>query len=165
MLLSLAFLFGTSYSWANEFIEIQIALEEGQFYDLRDLYRQCNEKLGTRISIETIPARKIKLTSAERAGLMLAAETGIVQVSIDADHLILKLPDHQDNQVRLKNRLRLERLFGIRLSEWPEDKGLHLPEHFDPNKRTIVLIHGLGGNKGDRYILTSSWRRLACKHA
>lgn len=128
---------------AGESVQLTIPLHNGQTYRLRDLYAACNAKLGSAVDLQTVPDRVVKIQRWEKAALLLFRESGIIDVSLTDDSLILNIPDSEDDEVRRANRRRLERLLGISLSQWPEGMGLHLPANFDPEARTVLLVHGL----------------------
>jgi pimeloyl-ACP methyl ester carboxylesterase len=143
VLVALALLICTNpASASDEFIELTIPLRQGRFYSLRDFYRESNRKLGTDYPANTIAERQLEITDGERAALLLASTAGIVQARIETDRLTILVPNHEDDRVRQQNRRRLERLLGIRLDQWPPEKGLHWPSKLDPAARTILLIHG-----------------------
>ncbi|HEV7226471.1 MAG TPA: alpha/beta fold hydrolase [Pirellulales bacterium] len=135
--------------FAGEFIELTIPLEEGRFYSPREFCAASNEKLGTHYILDQIPDRSIELTAVERAALVLANETGLLQVSVTPDRLVISVPNHEDDRVRRRRRERLEKLLHVPLTEWPEEKGLHLPDDFAAGRRTMLLVHGLEADASD----------------
>jgi pimeloyl-ACP methyl ester carboxylesterase len=137
------FLAGATLAQADEFIDLTIPLEEGHYFSPREFCAECNRKLHTHYPLEHIRDRKIKLTTLERAALVLAGEAGLIRVSIDDDKLVIGVPNREDDRVRRRIRQRLEKLLHLPLSEWPKEKGLHLPDDFHPDRRTMLLVHGL----------------------
>jgi len=99
---------------ASEFIEISVPPRDGRFYSQRDLVAACNHQLGESRPLDHVPAGESELTGIERAALLLAAESGLIQIQIEKDRLPLRIPDPQDDQ----QRRRLERLFGVALAEF-----------------------------------------------
>ena len=144
---------------ADEFIELAIPLEDGRYYSPHDFCAASNAKLGTRYQLDQIPDRRVELTAMERAALKLANETGLLRVSIAADRLVIQVPDHEDDRVRRRQRERLEKLLHIPLTQWPEDKGLHLPDEFEPGRRSMLLVHGLEAGAGDLQRFKEACRR------
>ncbi|HUY34052.1 MAG TPA: alpha/beta fold hydrolase [Pirellulales bacterium] len=140
---------GATRARADEFIDLTIPLEEGRYFSPRDFCAESNRKLRTHYPLERISDRKIELTTLERAALVLAGETGLLRVTIDDDKLVIGVPNREDDQVRRRRRKRLEKLLHIPLTEWPEEKGLHLPDDFDPGRRTMLLVHGLDADATD----------------
>lgn len=128
---------------ADEGVQIVIRLEEGRFYSAAELHRQCREKLPGNDLLEPNDDSRRELTAAERAALLLAAEIGWVRVEFEPDRLSLWLPNSEDPEVRLRNRRRVGRWLNLPLEAWPANKGLHLPQLFDPRATSVVLIHGL----------------------
>lgn len=151
---------GAAPAAAEEPIELSVPLHDGQFYTPRDFCEECNRKLGTIYPLEYISDRRIELTRLERAALVLADQAGLVDVTITADRLIITVPDGEDDEVRRRRRRQLERLLHLPLTDWPEDKGLHLPGGFDPHRRTLLLIHGLEAEATDLERFAA-----ACEHA
>lgn len=145
--------------WAEEFIEISVSIKDGRFYSPREFCAECNRKLGSVYAIDKMSGERLELTPLERAALALAGETGLAKVSITKDRLTLFIENQEDEQVRRRQRRRLERLLHIPLTDWPKDKGLHLPAGFDPARRTLLLVHGLesGLPELDRFL-------AACHH-
>lgn len=129
-------------------IDLIVRLEQGRFYSLKDACREINEKLGADDDLDAVADRRRELTPADRLALVLAAEAGLMRVRIEADRFVVSVPDREDVEVRLRNRRRISRLLGIPLEDWPAEKGLHLPDPFDPAQRTVVLIHGLEAGPG-----------------
>jgi pimeloyl-ACP methyl ester carboxylesterase len=148
----------TALAAEAECVEITIPLTEGRFYSPRELGRQCNEKLRTDYQIERLSDR-CELTGIERAALLLADEMGWIGVRINPDRLVLLVPDSQDAAVRLAHRRRLGRLLQMPLEEWPLEKGLHLPEPFDPGARSVLLIHGMESGMAEMGRLADACRR------
>lgn len=145
--------------FAEEFIELAIPLKESRFYSPRDFCAASNEKLGTRYRLDQIPDRLIELTALERAALALANEAGLLKGSITGDQIVISVPNHEDDRVRRRQRERLERLFHIPLTAWPTDKGLRLPDDFAPERRTMLLIHGLEADACDLQRFQEACRR------
>ncbi|MBI3463835.1 MAG: alpha/beta hydrolase [Planctomycetes bacterium] len=137
----------TGSNWDSEFIEISVPLRDGRFYSQREFVAQCNRLLGASRSIATVPPGESELTGADRAALLLAAETGLLQLRIEQDRLLLRIPSPQDDRQRHSQRRKLERLFGTPLPDWPDGQGMHLPKDFDPSARTVLLLHGLESNR------------------
>jgi len=127
-------------------IALTIPLEQGRWYSRQAVQEECHRQLGTPLPSEMEEDRRIELTVAEKAALLLANEAGVLDVRFEPDRLTIWIPNAEDDGVRREHRHRLERLFGISLPDWPEEKGLHVPERFDPKKRTALLVHGLEGN-------------------
>lgn len=75
-----------------------------------------------------------------RNSQLLAERLELLQVRIEADRLILSVPDRQDDQARQRSRQRLERWLGIELEDWPAEKGLKCPEVIDPRRPTVLLL-------------------------
>lgn len=127
-------------------IELTIPLEQGQWYSRRTVREECHRRLGTPLLGEEEDHR-IELTAAEKAALLLAKQAGVLDVRFESDRLTIWLPDPEDEEVRREQRHRLERLFGVSLPEWPDGKGLHVPESFDPQRQAVLLVHGLEGSR------------------
>lgn len=129
---------------AAEFGDVlEIPLEQGRFYSVRELHEQYRKTQASSAPQEPVPDRRVELTGIDRAALQLAHEAGLLRVQFTEDRLLIALPDYEDDGVRRRARRRLERIFGIPLSDWPSDKGLRLPDNFDPNRRSVLLVHGL----------------------
>lgn len=146
-------------------ITLTIPLEQGTRYSRRRLHEECHRQLGTPLFSEEREDQLIELTVAEKGALLLAKQAGLLDVCFESDHLTISLPDPEDEEVRREQRQRLERLFGISLSAWPEGKGLHVPELYHPQQQTILLVHGLEGSQGDLQRLveachTRGWQTL-----
>lgn len=144
---------------AEEFIEISVSLQDGRFYSPREFCAECNRKLGSAYAIDQMSDERLELTPLERAALTLAGETGLAKTSITKDRLTLFIANQENEHVRRRQRQRLERLLHIPLTDWPKDKGLHLPNGFDPTRCTLLLVHGLesGLSELDRFL-------AACHH-
>jgi pimeloyl-ACP methyl ester carboxylesterase len=144
-----AFLAAAAPANADEFIDLTIPLEDGRYFSPREFCAECNRKLHAHYPLEFIRDRKVELTTLERAALVIAGETGLIRVSIDDDKLVIGVPNREDDRVRRRLRKRLEKLLHLPLTEWPEEKGLHLPEDFDSGRRTMLLVHGLEADADD----------------
>lgn len=143
----------------EEFIELAIPLEDGRFYSPRDFCTASNAKLGTHYPLDQIPDRRVELTGLERAALELANEADLLRVSISADQLVIKVPNHEDDRVRRRQRERLKKLLRVPLTQWPEGKGLHLPDGFEPERRSMLLVHGLEADAADLQRFKEACRR------
>ena len=130
---------------ADEWTSLSVPLRDGRFYSIADFQRQYREKFGGQLTIVDA-GREAELTPIERAALFVADEAKLIRVRLEPDRLTLWLPNPENDSVRKRNRRRLESLLGISLSEWPADKGLHLPEKFDATRHTVLLIHGFTGS-------------------
>ncbi len=130
-------------SQAGQYIELRIPLDKDGAYSLLDFYAECNRKLGAKHPLEKIQDRRLPVTRVDKAALLLANEAGLLKVRFEDDALYLGIPNAEDDRVRRRNRARLERLLGVPLAQWPADKGLHVPADFDPQRRTLLLVHGL----------------------
>jgi pimeloyl-ACP methyl ester carboxylesterase len=132
---------------ADEFVNLVIPLKDGRYYSLHDFCRESNRRLKTAYDVNRIPDRQLELTEQEKTLLRLAASVdgtdGLLKVRFEPDRLILSLPDRENDSVRRRNRHRLERLLGLQLDTWSSGKGLHIPSKFDPQRQSVLLIHGL----------------------
>jgi pimeloyl-ACP methyl ester carboxylesterase len=133
---------GVAPALADEFVEITIPLRDGCYYSPREVCNQCNQRLGTRFPLALIPDKEQKLTDGARKALLVASLTGVLPSTIDDHQLVVKAPNPQDDSTRRRNRALIERLFGISM-DWPNGKGLHLPDDFRPDAHTILFVHGL----------------------
>ncbi|HEV3004498.1 MAG TPA: alpha/beta fold hydrolase [Pirellulales bacterium] len=145
---------------ADEFIDLTIPLVDGRYFSPRDFCAESNHKLHTHYPLDRIADRKIELTTLERAALILAGETGLLRVTIGDDKLVIGVPNREDDRVRHRRRRRLEKLLHVPVTEWPEGKGLHLPNGFDQERRSILLVHGLEAASDDLQPFAR-----ACHHA
>lgn len=153
---------GSTRSSPGRFIELTIRLDEHQSYSLREFCEECNEKLGTGYALDVLRDRRIRLSPQEQRLLGLATHKVLGQdVSIDlrSDRLILRLPNFESRETRKLQRRRIESLLGIALDEWPAAKGLHLPESFGAERRSILLIHGLEGSLSDLKGMSNACQR------
>jgi pimeloyl-ACP methyl ester carboxylesterase len=144
---------------ADEFIDLTIPLVDGRYFSPRDFCAESNRKLRTHYPLDRIPDRKIELTTLERAALVLAGETGLLRVTIRDDKLVIAVPNREDDRVRRRRRRRLEKLLHVPLTDWPEGKGLHLPDDFDQERPTMLLVHGLEADATDLKPFAT-----ACRH-
>jgi len=151
----LMFLIGLAALWMfpvradDTRIALTIPLEQGRWYSRQAVQEECHRQLGTPLPSEREEDRQIELTVAEKAMLLAAKEAGVLEVRFEPDRLRIWIPNTEHDDVRREHRRRLERLFGISLPEWPDGKGLHVPERFDPRQQTALLVHGLeGGQRG-----------------
>ncbi|HEY1785004.1 MAG TPA: alpha/beta fold hydrolase, partial [Pirellulales bacterium] len=133
---------------ADEFVEIAVPLREGCYFKPRDICRQCNERLGTHFPLSLITDKEKKLTDGARKAILVASTVGIVRARVDGQQLVVRFRNPQDDATRLRNRELIEKYLGISM-DWPQDKGLHLPEDFHPGARTVLLIHGLESHAGE----------------
>ena len=133
---------------ADEFVEIAVPLREGCYFSPRDFCQQCNERLGTHLPLGLITDREHRLTDGERKAIIIANAAGILRARVDERQMVVKLRNPQDDATRLRNRELIEKFFGISM-DWPKDKGLHLPDAFDPAVRTILMVHGLESDAGE----------------
>lgn len=155
----LAVLVFAAAACAEEFIELSIPLEKGRFYSPRDFCAASNAKLGTSYQLEQVPDRRVELTVLERTALTLANEADLLRVSIASNRLVIKVPNHEDDHIRRRQRERLEKLLRVPLTRWPDEKGLHLPDDFEPDQRSMLLVHGLEGSAGDLRRFKEACRR------
>jgi len=133
---------------ADEFIDIAVPLREGAYFSPRELCRQCNERANAHIPLSLVPEKEHHITDAERKALAVAGVLGMVPAKIEDGQLVVRLRNPQDDATRRRNRALIEKYLGISM-EWPKNNGLHLPEDFDPTKRTILLVHGLDSDEAD----------------
>ena len=133
---------GIASASADEFVEITVPLRDGSYYSPREFCEQCNQRLGMRFPLGLITDQERKLTDGERKALIIASAVGFLPSTIDDHRLVIKLPNPQDDATRRKNRELIEKYLGLSM-DWPKDKGLHLPDDFRPDARTILLVHGL----------------------
>ncbi|NQV24731.1 MAG: alpha/beta fold hydrolase [Rhodopirellula sp.] len=154
---------GSERSSPGQFVELVIPLDEKQTYSLRGFCLECNRKLGTDYALDVITDRRIQLTPQEQRLLRLLARPELlgedVSVDLQNDRLVLRLPNPQSSEARQDWRRRIESLLGIRVPDWPAGKGLHLPENFDPQRRSVLLIHGLEASLTDLQGLSRACQR------
>lgn len=116
-------------------IEIVIPLEQGEFYQPDAVRQQLQEKLGIKFPPMLNERPRCRLGRDEKAALLAADLTGILDVKFFPDRIQLNLPQQIDpNDVA--------KLLKV---EW----GLMMPEDFDPKRPTVVLIHGLESTTKD----------------
>jgi pimeloyl-ACP methyl ester carboxylesterase len=146
---------------ADEFVELKIPLEEGRYVSLRGYCSECNRLLGTHYDLDSVGDHRIELTPAKRRVLLALAfaPTDKLRVRATATHVIVKIPNREDQQVRRRYRRLIGKTLGIDLDEWPQAKGLHLPTPFDPAARSILLIHGLESDADTWTGMTRAFRR------
>jgi len=130
---------------ADEFVELAIPLEDGRFVSMRGFCGECNRVLGTHFDLDSAGDRRVELTPAKRRALLALAfgPTDALRVRVTKDHLRVRIPNREDEQVRRRYRRLLGKSLGIELDERAGQWGLHLPEPFDPTAGSILLIHGL----------------------
>ena len=117
---------------ADEFIDLVIPLRDGRFYTLRDVCAECSRKLNTTRHLDLIKDRDFELTFPIKLALIAAEQADLIRVKFEANRFVLSIPNSQDSRVRRENHRRLGQLLGIKLADWPAEKGLHLPADFDP---------------------------------
>jgi pimeloyl-ACP methyl ester carboxylesterase len=142
--LAIIVVFAESLLAADGTIDLVVPLREERFYSLHSFLAECNLKLGTNFQYKASPDRELELRGLDKAALLLASEAGLLKVRFERERFIIEVPDRQDDAVRRQIRDRLGRLLRIPLNEWPVGLGLHIPAEFDPSRRTVLLIHGLG---------------------
>jgi len=151
-------------SAAARFVELVIRLDAGNSYSLSEFCRECNTKLGTTYALDVIADRRVQVSPQEKRLLGLLARPeltgGDVQVEFQAARLILRIRNSENSETRREQRRRIESLLGIPVGEWATGKGLHLPEKFDPERRSVLLIHGLEASLADLRGLS-----LACQQS
>ena len=139
-----------SWARADECVDLVIPLQDGRYYTLHDFCRESNRVLKTNYDLDQIPDRRLEMTEQEKTLLRLAAAVEapdrLLKVRFEANRLILSLPDRENENVRRRNRHRLERLLGLQLDTWPPGKGLQVPPKFDSRRQSVLLIHGLESN-------------------
>ena len=133
---------------SEEFVELRIPLEEGRYVTLQAFCGECNRVLGSHFDPESVGNKRIELTRANRVALRAVnlAPTKNLQVEISPETLTLRLPNRENEQQRRKIRRWLGKILEIDLDKWPESLGLHRPETFDPQQRSVLFIHGLESN-------------------
>ncbi len=126
-------------------VELRIPLEDGRFYWTRDFYEQANQELKTDYPLEQIENRRCELSLVQKVVLVQLSRgwPDLLQVELASDQLILRVPDTEDPAVRQRLRGLVKGLLPSPSSRWPAGKGLALPERFDPQGSTVLLIHGL----------------------
>ncbi len=136
---------GFSTSLGDEWITISLPLRAGSFYSLNDFRRQYSERIA---HAEFVPGdeREIELTGADKITMQIAATIGVVKIELTDDHLMIQVPNSEDDEVRRQRRRQLESALGVSLVDWPKGKGLHLPDKFDAARPTVLLIHGMNSN-------------------
>ena len=141
-----------------------IPLEEGRYYSLRDFCSECNRQLKTTYRLDRVPSDLVELTDRDRRVLQLLSEADsagrLLRVQLDANRMVIALPNSEDEDVRRKTRRQFERLFGVSLSEWPPGMGLHLPDKFSTTKSTVLLIPGLESNSKALGGLAKAFRKI-----
>ncbi len=119
---------------------IRVPVEEGRFYRLNDLQRAVRDATGTAAPVDEKIDRRCEITPAERVLLLLLDGHGL-KVEFASDHLTLTIP-HRDRppyELSPSNGAQHDAV-------WPDRTGLHMPESFDPTKRTCLLIHGFNSS-------------------
>ena len=107
------------------------------------LLKECNRAIDTSYPVEKYRGQKRLLSPTERAALLLASELGLVEAHIAADQLTLKFPASDDMQHQREVRRRLSRWFNLPTDYWTANQGLQIPTDFNPDRPTLLVIHGL----------------------
>jgi pimeloyl-ACP methyl ester carboxylesterase len=121
-------------------VTIRVPLEDGRFYRLNDLRRAVRDATDKAAPVDERTDRRCEITPAERVLLLLLDGHGL-KVEIASDHFTLTIP-HRDRppyELSPSNG-------GQHDAIWPDRTGLHVPESFDPMKRTCLLIHGFNSS-------------------
>jgi pimeloyl-ACP methyl ester carboxylesterase len=121
-------------------VTIRVPLEDGRFYRLNDLQRAVRDATDKSVPVDEKTDRRCEITPAERVLLLLLDGHGL-KVEFASDHLTLTIP-HRDRppyEISPSNG-------GQHDAIWPDRTGLHVPESFDPTKRTCLLIHGFNSS-------------------
>lgn len=130
-------------------IELIIPLEDGRWYSARSVQEEFQRKLRTPPKANPADDRRWELTAADRAALILAKQAGLIDVRFETDRLVLVISDEEDDVVRRERRERLARWLNVEQDQWPEGKGLQIPDRLEPAKQTMLLVHGLFSIQGD----------------
>ncbi len=130
----------------SETIELAVSLDANSAYSRRDLCREMNQKLGGQFDLERVADRRVVVTARERSFYAALKTLGLLNVEITPDRLVLRVPNREGDQYRLRQRRRLGEQFGLPIADWPEGLGLHVPTGFNPARKTVLLIHGLESN-------------------
>ena len=122
-----------------ESADIVVALRDGRFYSPRAFLDACNDKLGTKYDRANVADRDLELSGVEKAALLIADDLGVLKIRFEVDRFILSIPSRREGRAHVW----LERLLQYTPDAWPSDLGLHVPDDFQPSRRTVLLIHGL----------------------
>jgi pimeloyl-ACP methyl ester carboxylesterase len=145
-------------------IELNFPLKDGRFYRIRDVYAECNRKLGAHFSLDAAADRVHELSVAETLALAWLQQTnaleGMLEVRLEPSRLTLRIADGEHPEARRRVQRLVERLVAVPITQWPADKGLHLPDGLVPGRPTAILIHGLAANADAMGELSESLRKL-----
>jgi pimeloyl-ACP methyl ester carboxylesterase len=133
---------------AGERIELEIPVENNQFSHNAAI-AEINQKLGLNLPAREsdrqfeIPRALRVYSGLSESGLL---RQGAPEVHIEPDSLRVRFPNPEDDASRRARRRWIATYFGITVPDWPEGRGLHLPENFDARRRSVLLLHGLESN-------------------
>jgi pimeloyl-ACP methyl ester carboxylesterase len=136
-------------------VEIVVPLRAGRFYSVLTFVDACNRALGTNYERADFPDEERELSRAEKAVLLAANDWGLLKIQLEPDRLILWRCDQSDGRALTW----LERLLGLSPKVWPAALGLHVPDHFRPSQRTVLLIHGLESKAANMRPLQAAFER------